>query len=179
MYENYRYTAGWKTMGNRRRKVSGDWNTWKTLEENFFWSIQTVSISKIFKMGNSCRRECFVGNSILLKKMTFGKNKIHSCDLKKQRIPHIKKSTFPFQHPGTGTLASIHFSMLIKDSPLLSPVPCCHHFIYVTLYVIAVCLEWSLIKCHTGKFCTSWSICGMETHLVQVLKSICWPYLLN
>lgn len=77
-------------------------------------------------MGNSCRRECFVGNSILLKKMTFGKNKIHSCDLKKQRIPHIKKSTFPFQHPGTGTLASIHFSMLIKDSPLLSPFHLCH-----------------------------------------------------
>lgn len=81
---------------------------------------------KDFQNGQFLWKGVFCGKFHSVEKMTFGKNKILSCDLKKQRIPHIKKSTFPFQHPGTGTLASIRFSMLIKDSLLLSSFHLCH-----------------------------------------------------
>lgn len=161
MHENYRYTAGWKTVWNSRKKSQRTGTPEKHLKKKLFLLIQIVPISICFGLvsqsvfgfahfinGQFLWKGVFCGKFHSVEKMTFGKNKTHSCDLKKQKIPHIKKSTFPFQHPETGTLASINFSILMQGQSLAV----ISSFIYVcTWYVTAVCPGCCLAKCHTGK----------------------------
>lgn len=82
---------GEKLWGAVEKKSQEDGTPEKYLKKKKFLNLK-VPISKAFKNGQILWKGVFCGKFHSVEKITFGKNKIHSCDSKKQRIPHIKKN---------------------------------------------------------------------------------------